>query len=293
MNNSFPYLGFGLGLRREHYQDILNTLPSVDWFEVLSENYMVPGGKPLDFLMKIREHYPMVMHGVAMSVGSTSPIDTSYLQQLKTLTEQVEPEWISDHLCWTGNNGNNAHDLLPLPYDQEAIEHVVSRIYQVQEFLGREILLENVSSYVSFNQSEMPEWDFLSEVSKRSGCYILLDINNIFVSAFNHNFDPNKYIENIPVEKVKQFHLAGHTNCDTHIIDTHDEPVIDDVWDLYKKAVNRFGKISTMIERDDNIPPIQELIDELEIAKSIATNQRNTKQHTENQINASLTKASA
>ncbi|MDH5259036.1 MAG: DUF692 domain-containing protein, partial [Gammaproteobacteria bacterium] len=185
------------------------------------------------------------------------------------------------------------HDLLPLPYDQEAIEHVVSRIYQVQEFLGREILLENVSSYVSFNQSEMPEWDFLSEVSKRSGCYILLDINNIFVSAFNHNFDPNKYIENIPVEKVKQFHLAGHTNCDTHIIDTHDEPVIDDVWDLYKKAVNRFGKISTMIERDDNIPPIQELIDELEIAKSIATNQRNTKQHTENQINASLTKASA
>ena len=269
MNNDFSFLGFGLGLRREHYQEVLNTLPDIDWFEVLTENYMVPGGKPLDFLMRVREHYPMVMHGVAMSIGSTSALNTQYISELKALSERVEPKWISDHLCWTGNNGQNAHDLLPLPYDQEAIDHVVSRIHQVQDYLGREILLENVSSYVSFKQSEMPEWEFLSEVSKRSGCHLLLDINNIFVSAFNHNFEPETYINNIPTEKVKQFHLAGHTNCGTHIIDTHDEPVIDKVWSLYEKAVKRFGDVSTMIERDDNIPPLQDLIDELAIAKNI------------------------
>lgn len=270
MNQPYPYLGFGLGLRREHYQEVLNTRPSIDWFEVLTENYMVPGGKPLDFLMRVREHYPIVMHGVAMSIGSTSPLNKEYLTQLKNLSERVEPEWISDHLCWTGNKGGNAHDLLPLPYDQEAITHVISRIHQVQEFLGREILLENVSSYVSFKQSEMPEWEFLSEVSKQSGCYLLLDINNIFVSAFNHNFNPETYLNNVPRNKVKQFHLAGHTNCETHIIDTHDEPVIDEVWELYSKAIKRFGKVSTMIERDDNIPPLQDLIDELDIARRIA-----------------------
>ena len=267
----FPYLGFGLGLRREHYQDVLNTQPDIDWFEVLTENYMVPGGKPLDFLMRIRERYPVVMHGVAMSIGSTSPINSQYLTELKALSERVEPKWISDHLCWTGNNGKNAHDLLPLPYDNEAINHVVSRIHQVQDFLGHEILLENVSSYVSFKQSEMPEWEFLSEVSKQSGCYLLLDINNIFVSAFNHNFNPETYINNVPAEKIIQFHLAGHTNCKTHIIDTHDEPVVDEVWDLYRKAVKLFGPVSTMIERDDNIPALQELIDELNIAKQIAS----------------------
>ena len=182
MNNDFSFLGFGLGLRREHYQEVLNTQPDIDWFEVLTENYMVPGGKPLDFLMRIREHYPMVMHGVAMSIGSTSPLNTQYLSELKILSERVEPKWISDHLCWTGNNGGNAHDLLPLPYDQEAIDHVVSRIHQVQDFLGREILLENVSSYLTYSESICSEWDFLSEVAQRADCLILLDINNIYVN---------------------------------------------------------------------------------------------------------------
>lgn len=271
MNNSFPYLGFGLGLRREHYQEVLDTLPdSIDWFEVLSENYMVPGGKPLDFLLRTREHYPIVMHGVAMSIGSTTPLNKDYLSQLKQLAQLVEPHWISDHLCWTGNHPENIHDLLPLPYDEEAISHVTSRISQVQDFLGREILLENVSSYVTFTDSTMTEWEFLSEISRRSGCYLLLDINNIFVSSFNHNYNPETFIDNVPVDKVKQFHLAGHTHCDTHIIDTHDENVPKDVWALYKKAVSRFGDVSTMIERDDNIPPLNDLIDELNVARAIS-----------------------
>ena len=270
MDNNFPYLGFGLGLRREHYQTVLDSKPDIDWFEILSENYMVPGGKPLDFATRIREHYPMVMHGVAMSIGSASALNMDYLKQLKNLAQRIQPSWISDHLCWTGVNGSNTHDLLPLPYTEEAISHVVSRVNQVQDYLGREILLENVSSYVSFKQSDMPEWEFLSQVCQQSGCYLLLDINNIYVSSFNHEFDPLTYLNHIPVNKVKQFHLAGHTNCDTYIIDTHDEPVIDEVWSLYQQAVKRFGKVSTMIERDDNIPPLQTLIDELDVAKNIA-----------------------
>ena len=270
MDKNFPYLGFGLGLRREHYQTVLDSKPDIDWFEILSENYMVAGGKPLDFATRIREHYPMVMHGVAMSIGSASALNMDYLKQLKNLAQRIQPSWISDHLCWTGVNGRNTHDLLPLPYTEEAISHVVSRVNQVQDYLGREILLENVSSYVSFKQSDMPEWEFLSQVSQQSGCYLLLDINNIYVSSFNHEFNPLTYLNHIPVDKVKQFHLAGHTNCDTHIIDTHDEPVIDEVWSLYQQAVKRFGKVSTMIERDDNIPPLQTLIDELDLAKNIA-----------------------
>lgn len=268
-----PYLGYGLGLRSDHYESVLQTRPSVDWFEILSENYMVDGGKPLHYLNRIREHYPMVMHGVSMSIGSVEPLNRDYLKQLKALIQRVEPVWISDHLCWTGRNGLNLHDLMPLPYTEEAIQHVVERVAQVQDFLGRQILLENVSSYVSYSDSQISEWEFLREIAERADCLILLDINNIYVSAFNHNFDPDSYLQHIPIERVYQFHLAGHTHQDNLIIDTHDHPIADPVFDLYARAVQRFGRVSTMIERDDNIPPLSELLDELDQVRTIAEQQ--------------------
>lgn len=264
------FLGFGLGLRTDHFQDVLNDKPDIDWFEVVSENFMVDGGKPKHFLHAIRELYPMVMHGVSLSIGSTDPLNLDYLRRLKVLTNELQPEWISDHLCWTGAHGTNSHDLLPLPYNEEALQHVCDRIDQVQTFLGRKILLENVSSYVSYKSSEMSEWQFFNEVARRSGCEILLDINNIYVSARNHNFDPQAYIDGIDKEKVKQFHLAGHSDYGTYVIDTHDHPVCDPVWDLYQKALAKFGWISTMIERDDNIPPLAELLAEVNIARELA-----------------------
>ncbi|VEG90861.1 MNIO family bufferin maturase [Legionella spiritensis] len=265
-----PYLGFGLGLRTEHYDAVLNDKPSVQWFEIITENYLVAGGKPLYYLHKIREHYPMVMHGVSLSIGSFDPMDLEYLKQLKALAARIEPAWISDHLCWTGVDGLNMHDLLPLPYTQEAINHVVSRIVQVQEYLGRRILIENVSSYLSFRQSDRTEWQFIAEIAKRADCYILLDVNNIYVSSVNHDFNPMDYINAMPANRVAQIHLAGHSNHGHYIIDTHDAPVISDVWDLYAKAIQRFGPVSTMIERDDNIPPLSELLTELEYAKEVA-----------------------
>ncbi len=271
-NNNRPYLGYGLGLRKEHYETVLTERPKVDWFEIVSENYMVDGGKPLDYLTRIREHYPMVMHGVSMSIGSTEPLNFDYLKQLKSLIKRVEPEWISDHLCWTGVNGLNLHDLMPLPYTEEAIEHVAERVSQVQDYLGRQMLLENVSSYVSYSDSTMTEWEFLREVAERADCLILLDLNNIYVSAYNHNFDPYTYLTAIPGERVYQFHLAGHTHENNLIIDTHDHPIADPVFDLYAAAIEHFGRVSTMIERDDNIPPLPELLDELEHVKNIAEN---------------------
>lgn len=267
-----PYadLGFGLGLRVAHYDEILQTDPELDWFEALTENYLVPGGKPLHYLDRIRSRYPVVLHGVSLSIGSTDPLDPDYLRQLKALAQRIEPLWISDHLCWTGVDGRNLHDLMPLPYTEEALRHVVSRVGQVQDFLGRRILLENVSSYVSYTGSRMTEWEFLAEIARRADCLILLDINNIYVSSFNHEFDPVDYLEGIPLDRVQQFHLAGHKNCGEYIIDTHDAPIIDPVWDLYDKAVRRFGPVSAMIERDDNIPPLAELVDELGTARAIA-----------------------
>jgi len=265
-----PYLGYGLGLRKDHYETVLSERPAVDWFEILSENYMVEGGKPLHYLSRIREHYPMVMHGVSMSIGSMDPLDWNYLTQLKALIQRVEPAWISDHLCWTGVSGVNLHDLLPLPYTEEAVQHVVERVARVQDFLGRKILLENVSSYVTYHDSQMTEWEFLCEITERADCLILLDINNIYVSAYNHNFDPVTYLQAIPAERVYQFHLAGHTQQDDLIIDTHDQPISDPVYELYATAVQRFGRVSTMIERDDNIPPLSELLDELDQVRGIA-----------------------
>ncbi len=271
-SNSRPYLGYGLGLRKEHYDAVLADRPNVDWFEIISENYMVEGGKALDYLTRIREHYPMVMHGVSMSIGSTEPLNFDYLKKLKTLIKRVEPEWFSDHLCWTGVDGVNLHDLMPLPYTEEAVQHVSDRVSQVQEYLGRQMLLENVSSYVSYSDSHMSEWDFLRAVAERADCLILLDINNIYVSAYNHNFDPYTYLHAMPAERVYQFHLAGHTHENNLIIDTHDHPIADPVFELYAAAVRHFGRVSTMIERDDHIPPLSELLDELDQVRHIAEN---------------------
>jgi len=263
-------LGFGLGLRTAHYETILAEKPPVDWFEVITENYLVPGGKPLYYLDSIRANYPLVMHGVSLSIGGTDPLNLDYLRQVKTLAERIEPAWISDHLCWTGVNGVNLHDLLPLPYTQEAVQHVADRVKTVQDFLRCRILLENVSSYVTYAHSEMTEWEFLSAVAERADCLILLDINNIYVSAHNHQFDPLDYLNNVPVKRVQQFHLAGHLNLGNIIIDSHGDTVIDPVWSLYEAALRRFGPVSTMIERDDNIPPFAELLAELEMARQIA-----------------------
>ncbi len=265
-----PFLGYGLGLRTDHYEDIINTRPNIDWFEILSENYMVDGGKPLYYLDSIRRDYPVVMHGVSLSIGSCDPLDHNYLRKLKQLASRVEPRWISDHLCWTGLNGKNLHDLMPLPYTVEAIDHVASRVRQVQDFLGVRILLENVSSYVTYAQSAISEWEFLNEIALRADCNILLDINNIYVSSRNHGFDPQDYLQGIPVDRVYQFHLAGHTHNGNIIIDTHDQPVPNPVWDLYQKSVQRFGRVSTMVERDDNIPPLKQLIAELDHARELA-----------------------
>jgi hypothetical protein len=265
-----PHLGFGLGLRTAHYEEILAGRCAVDWFELLSENYMVPGGKPLHYLDRIRADYPVVMHGVSLSIASTDPLDWNYLRALKALAERASPHWISDHLCWTGVGGKNSHDLLPVPYTEEAVAHVASRVRAIQEFLGRRILLENVSSYVSYKESELTEWEFLSEIARRADCLILLDVNNIYVSAYNHGFDPEQYLIGVPAERVQQIHIAGHNNCGDYIIDTHDADVIDPVWALYAKAIERLGPVSTMIERDDHIPPLADLIGELEQARRVA-----------------------
>ena len=264
------YLGFGLGLRAQHYGDILDGKPKIDWFEAISENYMVPGGKPLKTLDQIRKRYPIVLHGVSLSIASTAPLDDDYLANLKSLAERTEPEFVSDHLCWTGVHGVNLHDLLPVPYTKEALDHVVSRINYVQEYIDRPIALENVSSYVQFDHSEMPEWEFVAEMSRRTGCWLVFDVNNVFVSAFNHGFDAQTYIDAIPADRVVQFHLAGHEHNMSHIVDTHDALVCDEVWDLYRASVRRFGRVSTIIERDDNIPPLAKMVAELTTARDIA-----------------------
>ena len=265
---SRPYLGFGLGLRVEHFAQIIANPPAIDWFEITSENFMVAGGKPRQHLDFVRERYPLAMHGVSLSIGSTDPLDMDYLRSLRQLMRAIEPAWVSDHLCWTGVAGINSHDLLPLPYTEEAIAHVSSRIGQVQDYLGREILLENLSSYVEFSDSRMPEWQFIAEIAGRSGCRLLLDVNNIQVSARNHGFDPLDYLAGIPSDRVWQIHLAGHSDYGNYVIDTHDHDVPPVVWSLYEETIRRFGPVSTMIERDDHIPPLPELLAELDLARA-------------------------
>jgi uncharacterized protein (UPF0276 family) len=267
-----PSLGFGLGLRTAHYESVLNDDPHVDWFEVISENYLVPGGKPLYYLHRIRERFPLVMHGVSMSIGSSAPLNMEYLHRLRQLAASIQPAWISDHLCWTGVGGVNLHDLMPLPYTGEALRHVARRIRQVQDFLGRRLLIENVSSYVTFASSEMTEWEFLAQLTAEADCDLLLDVNNVYVSSVNHGFNPLQYIGAMPTTRVRQIHLAGHQDNGDHIIDTHDHPIVDPVWDLYRAACERFGEVATMIERDDNIPPLAELVDELNVARTLLNN---------------------
>jgi hypothetical protein len=263
-------LGFGLGLRTEHYADIFAGKPAVDWFEAITENYLVAGGRPLHNLMRVRERFPVALHGVSLSIGSTGPLDLSYLAQVKALAARVQPVWISDHLCWTGVNGKNLHDLLPLPYTEEALAHVVARVRAVQEILGQRILLENVSSYLGFQESRMTEWEFLTAVATQADCLLLLDVNNVYVSSVNHEFDPITYLDAIPADRVQQIHLAGHESHGDYLIDTHDQPVPDAVWSLYTEALKRFGSVPTMIERDANIPPLAELEAELRIARRLA-----------------------
>lgn len=265
-----PSPGFGLGLRPDHYPDFLREPQPVDWLEIISENYMVPGGKPLAMLDAIRADYPMVMHGVSLSIGSDEPLDMDYLAALKALERRVEPLWISDHLCWTGINAHNTHDLLPLPYDAPALDCVVENIGRVQDYLGRRILIENPSSYVTFRSSDRSEWEFLAEMAGRADCLLLLDVNNIYVSARNHGFDPEDYLAGLPVDRTQQIHLAGHSDMGDYVIDTHDADVCDAVWDLYASAIRRFGSVATMIERDDAIPPLADVLAELDCARALA-----------------------
>lgn len=261
---------FGLGLRPEHYEEIVASPGRVSWFEALSENYMVPGGRPLHWLDRIRRDYPVALHGVSLSIGSVEPLDRAYLDDLAALARRVQPLWVSDHLCFTGLGGHNLHDLLPLPYTEEALDHVVGRVQAVQDHLGRRLVLENVSSYVTYAASELSEWEFLAELARRADCEILLDINNVHVSAFNHGFEPLAFLRALPAERVRQFHLAGHTNHGTHIVDTHDGPVVADVWTLYAEAVRLFPGVPTMIERDADIPSYAELLAELDAARRVA-----------------------
>jgi len=265
MSNSIS--GFGLGLRTEHYADFVAAPQPVDWLEIISENYLVPGGKPLHFLDRIRADYPMVLHGVSLSIGSSDALDMGYLRELKGLIARVQPAWVSDHLCWTGVDRQNLHDLLPMPYTEAALRHLVDRVLRVQDFLGRRLVLENVSSYVSFAADEMSEWQFIAELLRRADCQLLLDVNNVYVSSVNHRFDARAYVDAIPPERVVQIHLAGHEDHGEYLIDTHDHPVCEAVWRLYDYTVARMGLKPTMIERDDHIPPLPELLAELAEAR--------------------------
>lgn len=260
-------MGFGVGLRPVHYATILETNPKVDWFEILSENYLVPGGRPLYYLDQIRERYPVVMHGVSLSIGAADPLNWDYLTQLKKLADRVQPKWISDHTCWSSTGKHSLHDLLPVPQTEEAAWHIIEKVKQVQDFFGQRIMLENISSYMEYTASTMTEWDFIKLIAEESDSLILLDVNNVYVSAQNHGFDPMKYLEAIPPARVGQFHLSGHSDKGTHLLDTHDSLIIDEVWQLYQNAVARFGEVSTLIEWDEHIPPFEELFAELTKAK--------------------------
>lgn len=266
-----PFTGFGLGLRREHYRDFLDGAPPVDFVEIISENFMAAGGRAKHTLMAVRERLPIAMHGVSMSIGSATGLDRDYLTELKHLADALDPLWVSDHLCWTGIEGRNTHDLLPLPYDDETLGVCIAAIRQAQDVLERPLLIENPSSYVAFPQNQFTEWAFLSALCAETGCHLLLDVNNIFVSSVNHGFDPLDFLRGVPADRVRQMHLAGHSEGPQGmLIDTHDAPIRPEVFALYAEAVARFGACATMIERDDNIPPLEELLTELDQVRTIA-----------------------
>jgi uncharacterized protein len=260
-------LGIGIGLRTAHFGEILAGEPAVDWFEVLSENFMDTGGRPLHVLDHVAGRYPVALHGVSLSIGSTDPLDREYLGKLRALAERTRARWVSDHLCWTGVLGRNTHDLLPLPYDEATLRHVARRVRQVQDALERPLVLENPSTYLAFARSTMPEWEFLARLCDDAGCGLLLDVNNVYVSAFNHGFDARQYVDAVPPDRVVQVHLAGHSNHGTHILDTHDGPAIDAVWDLYSRLAARTGPVSTLFEWDASIPPLETVRAEAEKAR--------------------------
>ncbi|MEO6026147.1 MAG: DUF692 domain-containing protein [Candidatus Binatia bacterium] len=269
MSIQLPYLGHGVGLRSTHFPEVQAGTARVDWFEVISENFMVGGGRPLRVLDQARALAPVVLHGVSLSLGSADPLREDYLNALAALAARVEPAWISDHLCWGSVGGHYAHDLLPLPYTEEAVDHVVERVMRVQDRLGRQILVENVSSYLTYAASAMPEWEFLAEVARRSDCAVLLDVNNVYVSAMNHGFDPISYLAGVPADRIGQIHLAGHSDHGTHLLDTHDAPVRAEVWALYRWVIERIGPVSTLVEWDEHIPEWSELVAEAERARVV------------------------
>ena len=254
---SFPDLGLGVGLRTPHYAHILSEKPDIGFFEVLTENYLDTGGRPLYMLDRIAELYPMVMHGVSMSIGSTDPIDFDYLAKVKALAARTGALWISDHVCWTGVLGRNTHDLLPLPYTEESLKHSVERIKVVQDYLDRPLVMENPSTYLEFADSDMPEWEWVARMAEEADCGLLFDVNNVYVSAYNHGYDPVEYIDAIPGDRVCQYHLAGHTNKGTHIIDTHNDHVLDPVWELFGHTIRHVGLRATLLEWDADIPPFE------------------------------------
>ena len=262
--------GFGLGLRKPHYADFIDGQVPVDFVEVISENFMVDGGQPRRILREVREQYPVALHGVSMSIGSADGLDLDYLSRLRTLIGEIEPLFVSDHLCWTRIEGFNSHDLLPLPYTAEALDVVCANVSRAQDYVGRAMLVENPSSYIAFDGADMSEWEFLNALCRRTGCGLLLDVNNIFVSAQNHGFDALAYIDGVPAERVRQVHLAGHTVGEAMLIDTHDQPVCASVWNLYARLMPMLGPVATMIERDDDIPPLADLLAELDVARGIA-----------------------
>lgn len=262
--------GFGLGLRTQHYADFLERKQPIDWLEIITDNYLIDGGKPLAMLDAIRRDYPVAMHGVAMSIGAAQGVDVPYMQRVKALADRIEPLWVSDHLCWTGPGPEQLHDLYPLPYTDESARHVIAQIRHAQDLLGRRLVLENVSSYIRYQHDSASEWQFLAHIAQEADCLLLVDVNNIYVSSVNHGFDPLTYLHALPAHRVQQIHLAGHSDYGDHIIDTHDHPVAQPVWDLYAQACQRFGAVAAMIERDDHIPPLAELLDEMAIARRIA-----------------------
>ena len=262
--------GFGLGLRTQHYADFLARKQPLDWLEIITDNYLIDGGKPLAVLDAIRRDYPVAMHGVAMSIGASQGVDVPYLQRVKVLADRIEPLWVSDHLCWTGPGPEQLHDLYPLPYTDESARHVIAQIRRAQDVLGRRLVLENVSSYIRYRHDSASEWQFLAHIAQEADCLLLVDVNNIYVSSVNHGFDPLTYLHALPAHRVQQIHLAGHSDNGDHIIDTHDHPVAQPVWDLYAQACQRFGAVAAMIERDDHIPPLAELLDEMAIARRVA-----------------------
>lgn len=257
-SHQIPNLGIGIGLRIPHYDDILRLKPKIDWFEIISENFMVDGGKPLEILEKILEDYPVVQHGVSLGIGSSAPLDFDYLKKLKALARKTKTPWISDHLCWGRLPGAHYHDLLPLPYTQEVIDYVAERARIVQDYLETPFALENLSSYVAFKQDMMPEWEFYTAVVEKADIFMMLDVNNIYVSSRNHGFDPKNYYENIPLHRVLQIHLAGHSDYGDYVLDTHDQSVRNEVWDLYAEIYPKTGGVSTLLEWDDQIPSLEQ-----------------------------------